>query len=64
MLMTEDRAELMYYLGKAFPRLEWIELVILAAYGEGLCAAGAARQKRQLQKRVPMEHLEERKVAV
>lgn len=39
MLMAEDRVEFMYYLGKAFPKLERIELVILAAYGEGLYAA-------------------------
>lgn len=39
MLMVEDRVKFMYYLGKAFPELERIELIILAAYGEGLYAA-------------------------
>lgn len=39
MLMVEDRVKFMYYLGKAFPELERVELIILAAYGEGLYAA-------------------------
>lgn len=53
--MTEDRAELMYYLGKAFPKLGWIGLVLLAAYGEGLYAAEAAQA---------VQHMEEQKIAV
>lgn len=49
MLMVEDRVEFMYYLGKAFPKLERIELVILAAYGEGIYAAKKIDNDRSFQ---------------